>query len=751
MTQTYLYRGDSIIEAASRPQFIAKTESIFAQGNGYLGLRCTTEEERAGERRGLFAAGSFHRLPDGISELPNLPDPTGMTVLIDGEPLTDTGTVDYSRELNLLDGTVVRRFTARIGGKQIKAVYTRFIPLTERNLICQRIELTPLDGSCKAELISDINGRQTNAGAQHFGDGRCRLAGAQCITYTAEAIPKTPAMTVSAAALHLLPNGFSCSPFTARRRIGLRCSGTLSAGETTIIEKYSAITVTDSPDNPPTDALIERAERAKKTGFDAIHLAHRRAWSDYWAACGVGIETEDVFAKTAMRFAQYHLRAMIDAGNSNCGIGAKGLTGEGYRGHSFWDTEIFLFPYYLHTMPDAARALLAYRAAGLEAAKAKAASRGFAGAMYPWEAARPEEGEVCPDYADFDIVTGEPMPVLTGRDEHHITADVAWAVVRYAEAIGDDDFMTQSGYEMLIETARFWASRAEYIPERNRYEICGVIGPDEYKEDVDNNAYTNHMAAFNLRAGIAAIDRLTGDPGLTDVRDRLEESLSLNEIRTTLHEVLTHLYLPMPGDGGLIPQTDSYLDLPPLDLDKYRRIGDVGSIYRDFNNAQLANYRVSKQADTVMLLALMPSLTDVETARRNLRFYEAYTLHDSSLSRATHAQLAARLGLDDMAASLFLGAMQTDLGERPHSSDEGIHAASLGGLWQCAVFGFAGASIDTGRLTFSPHLPAAWHALAFPFVWQGERLRVTVTHDKVEVLSEAGEDVTKNYVEEETV
>lgn len=748
MTQAYLFHGDSIAETRHRPRHAAKTESLFTQGNGYLGLRCTTEEAYVGECRGLYAAGSFHALPGEVTELPNLPDPTGIAITLDGERLCAPDADDYSREINLLDGTVVRRFITCVNGRRTAVAFTRFIPLTERHLICQRVELTPLDGDCMVGIVSDIDGRVTNSGAQHFGDGLCRLLDGRIISYTASAVPQTPAMSVTVAALHRVSPALEATPFTARRRIGMRFGGRLAVGQTAVIEKYSAVTTVDGEGPPPIDALTELLIHAEKRGFDALHLAHRRAWADYYAACGVGVDTDDRFTQTALRFAQYHLRIMIDAGNPACGIGAKGLTGEGYRGHSFWDTELFLLPYYQYLMPNAARALLEYRAAGLAGARAKAASRGFAGAMYPWEAARAAEGEVCPDYAGYDVVTGQPMPVLTGRDEHHITADVAWAVVRYAEATGDEDFMCRFGYEMLIETALFWASRAEYVPERNRFELRGVIGPDEYKEDVDNNAYTNHMAAFNLRAAIAAIEQLTSTPALAETCARLDGRYAFADILPRLRETAERLYLPMPDENGLIPQNDSYLSLPPLALDKYRRAGEVSAIYRDFNNAQLANYRVSKQADTVMLLALMPTLTDDETARHNLRFYESHTLHDSSLSRGTHAQLAARLGLDEMAFSLFCGAMQTDLGENLHSSDEGIHAASLGGLWQCVVFGFAGASVRGGRLTFIPHLPAEWRALAFPFVWRGERLRVSITHDGLEVLDEAGQNVTARYTGE---
>ena len=320
----------------------------------------------------------------------------------------------------------------------------------------------------------------------------------------------------------------------------------------------------------------------------------------------------------ALRFAQYHLEGMVKKDNARVGIGAKGLTGEGYKGHSFWDTEIFLSPYYLLTEPSAAKTLLEYRFNTIGGAYQKAKEYGYQGAMYPWESAWIDDGEVTPKLGIANIVTGEPMPVLTGMIEHHVTAAVAYAAQQYFCATGDQEFMDRCGYEIITQTARFWASRATWNEQLARYDIPDVIGPDEYKVHVDNNAYTNYMAWLNMTHALKLTESLKRDRlGFYQV---LDARLDLEDTRREIEQVAPKLYLPVPNEEGIIPQFDGFEELKQLDLEKYKNSGTVRTIFRDYSMNQLRHLKVCKQADLLVLFFLMDDLFSADIKRRNYFF-----------------------------------------------------------------------------------------------------------------------------------
>ena len=351
--------------------------------------------------------------------------------------------------------------------------------------------------------------------------------------------------------------------------------------------------------------------------------------------------------------------------------------------------------------------------------------------MYPWECAWVDDGEVTPLYLGADVVTGEVPKILTGLIEHHISADVAYAVEQYYLVTGDQDYMDRCGYEIILDTALFWASRVQYNEKLDRYEILDVIGPDEYKEHVDNNAYTNYMAAYNMRQALAIIEALPVERPA--VYERLDQKLNLAHIKDRIEACIDKLYLPEPNKDGIVPQYDSYLSLKEMDLSKYKESSEVMTIYNDYYMEQLNQYMVSKQADTVMLLFLQDTLFDEETRKKNFIFYENKTLHDSSLSKCTHAILANDLGIKDMAYNLYEGALSIDLGPEMKSSNEGIHSASTGGIWESTVMGFGGVRMEGSALRIAPKLPENWSRLVFPLVWQGQTLKVTATKDSVSV------------------
>ena len=360
--------------------------------------------------------------------------------------------------------------------------------------------------------------------------------------------------------------------------------------------------------------------------------------------------------------------------------------------------------------------------------------------MYPWECAWVDDGEVTPLYMGADIVTGEITKIWTGLIEHHITADIVYAIDHYYKVTNDIDYMEKYGYEIIFEAALFWASRLEYIEDRDRYEIRDVIGPDEYKEHVDNNAYTNYMAAYTMKLALKNQDYLKNNN--RKIYDALDLKLDIDYIKELIEKKLPKLYLPMPDKDGIIPQSDTFLQLKKLDISKYKNAEAVLGIYNDYNTKQLNEYMVSKQSDTVMLLYLFRDLFDYETRKKNFVFYEDKTLHDSSLSKSTHAVLANEFKFEEMAYKLFKGAISVDLGPNMKSSDEGIHSASMGGIWAIYVLGFGGVNIAKNGLSINPCPPKQWSFLEFPLIYKGSSLRVRIEKDnKVSIKKLQGNNV----------
>ena len=359
--------------------------------------------------------------------------------------------------------------------------------------------------------------------------------------------------------------------------------------------------------------------------------------------------------------------------------------------------------------------------------------------MYPWEAAWVDDGEVTPLWGAADVVTGKPMKILTGIIEQHITADVAFAVEQYFAVTGDQDFMDRCGYEMLIDTGRFWASRVTWDEKKGAWVILDVIGPDEYKEHVDNNAYTNYMAAHNLRLALRAMDEVEKRGGET--YDRLHAQFNFAESRARIQGVLDKMYLPQPDANGIVPQFEGYFDLTHIDLTKYKRSSVVGTIYNDYNIEQISTFQVHKQADTLVLLLLMDDLFPADMKKKNYYFYEERTLHDSSLSKSTHCVLAADLHEDATAYNFFKGCGEIDLGPVMTTSDMGVHTASMGGIWQCAVYGFGGVRVVGDELHVNPRLPEDWTELEAPLCWRGQALRMHATKDGVTLCNQGQEAV----------
>jgi kojibiose phosphorylase len=443
---------------------------------------------------------------------------------------------------------------------------------------------------------------------------------------------------------------------------------------------------------------------------------HRAAWRSRWAMSDLVIEG-DAAAQRAIRFAAYHLISAANPGNERVSIGARGLTGAAYKGHVFWDTEIYLLPFFTLTYPEAARALLMYRYHTLPAARARAARFGYRGALYAWESAASGE-DVTPKFVVAP--TGDVVHLRVAEQEQHISADVAYGVWRYWQATGDERFLLEAGAEILLETARFWASRVER-EEDGHYHIRGVMGPDEYHESIDDDAYTNGMVRFNLEIGAdtAALLAERWPDRLRELAARLR--LGPDEA-SAWARIALDIYSGFDARSGLFEQFQGYFDLEDIDLSAH----DPRTVAIDvlLGRERIQRSKIIKQPDVLMLLYLLGDRFPADVKEANFRYYDPRTAHGSSLSPPVHAALAAQLGHVELALAYFEQTAEIDLGNTMGNAAGGVHVGALGGLWQAIVFGFAGVTIGADSFRFDSRLPDAWRRLSFELQFRGRRVPV---------------------------
>jgi trehalose/maltose hydrolase-like predicted phosphorylase len=469
------------------------------------------------------------------------------------------------------------------------------------------------------------------------------------------------------------------------------------------LERLAAYT-TSSHGVPSLSSATHKLARARAAGFDRLLAEHRHAWARRWETADVIIEG-DPELQQAVRFALFHLMASVpDRGEA--AVGARGISGRAYRGHVFWDSDVFVLPFLAATHPPAARAMLEYRVRRLAAAQAHAARMGRRGARFPWESAH-EGIDVTPTFV-YDK-EGRVVPIRTGQLEEHITADVAWAASFYCDWTADRAFEFHQGRALLEETARYWASRARLDQRDGRAHIYGVIGPDEYHEPVDDNAFTNVMARWNL-------ERAAALPG-TDGRERDE--------RLRIARALVDGYDPATG---VYEQFSGFYDLEPLIIaDVAPRRPITADVF--LGRPRVQRSQVLKQADVLMLHHLVPDAVEPGTLEPNLAFYEPRTAHGSSLSPAIHASLFARVGKLAEAVDLLRTSSRLDLDDATSTTAEGLHLATMGGLWQALAFGFAGVRVAGDAVVVDPRLPDDWKALELRLRFRGSPLRLRIEPD----------------------
>ncbi|WP_421195160.1 glycoside hydrolase family 65 protein [Aeromonas enteropelogenes] len=740
-----------IEETQFKPAYQGKCEVVMSQGNGYMSARSATEEKYVGQTRNFFVAGTFNKFDQAeVTELPNAADMSAIEIFIDGERfhLEQGKVANYSRRLNVKNGELIRDFTwTSPGNKRFHLCFRRFISMADLHLMAFSVHIEAIDSDAEVEIHSGIDAQLTNSGAQHFHEGEKRFYDKRYV----ELLQRTTEsgidfVFVTTHRYELNGHEVELTPtlVMARRKVwtGIRCE--LKAGDTFGLDKLGVVhTSRDKEFDTPgyklqalRDHTLAHLKTCAKQRFDVLLTASAYEWAKRWNNMDITIVGPDV-DQLAIRFALYQLNIFCPMHDTRFSIGAKGLSGEGYKGHTFWDTEVFMLPFFTYTMPDVARGLLTYRYRTLPEGRKKARANGYLGVQFPWESALTGE-EVTPIWGAVDIITGQSTKIWSGFIEQHITCDIANAVWQYYQLSGDQPFMDEMGYEIIFDTATFWCSRLDWLEDRNMWGICNVIGPDEYKEHVDNNAFTNYMAAENIRLAIRCYDTLSMDNPV--LLAKLNANLTLDP--TLWRKRVDNIYLPQPRtEDKVIAQDDTYLQKAIIDLTKYKQQPFVGGLFQDYNLVQVNQIQVSKQADIMMLFFLQGSMFDLETKLANWNYYEPKTLHDSSLSLSTHCVLAADMGHTEYAYQLFRQAATIDLGQNMKSSDHGIHAASMGGIWQCVVLGFGGVRLLDDKLCIKPNLPREWQQINFPLFYKGQRLEISVGHETISIHRQSGKSL----------
>jgi alpha,alpha-trehalose phosphorylase len=708
---------------------LGQTESVFALANGHIGLRGNLDEGDPHALPGSYL-NSFYELrplpypeggygyPESGQAIINVTNGKLIRLLVDDEPLdVRYGELrSHERVLDLRAGTLSRRMEwVSHAGKAVRVASQRLVSLAQRAVAAINYDVEPVDEPVLLVLQSELFANEQLppttddprvaaalseplVAEQH----RCNDTGATLMHST-----RHSGLRMAAAMDHEVigpsRTEFHSSATEDVARTTVICR--LEPGQRLRVVKYLAYGWSSQRSFPALGDQVRAAlAAARYTGWTGLTTEQRRYLDEFWAAADVEVEG-NAQLQQAVRFALFHV-LQAGARAERRGIAAKGLTGPGYDGHTFWDTETFVLPVLSHTVPGAAADALRWRRMTLPLAIERAGQLGLEGAAFPWRTIR---GQECSGY----------WPA--GTAAFHVNADIADAAIRHVAATGDIDFERDIALELLVCTARLWRSLGHHDVHGN-FRIDGVTGPDEYSAVADNNVYTNLMAQRNLRAAAAAVER------------HLEKAATFGvdaEEAASWRDAASAMIIPYDEKLGVHPQAEGFTEHAVWDF--AATASDQYPLLLHFPYFDLYRKQVVKQADLVLAMHLCPEAFTAEQKARNFAYYERITVRDSSLSAATQAVLAAETGHLDLAYDYLRETALMDLADLAHNTNHGLHIASLAGAWSAVVAGFGGLRhLDDGGLAFAPRLPEALSRITFRLRWRGQRLRVEITPGQAE-------------------
>ncbi|HJZ09146.1 MAG TPA: glycosyl hydrolase family 65 protein, partial [Trebonia sp.] len=739
-------------------------EALTSTGNGYLCTRGAAEWEDADgvHYPGTYAHGGYNRettmmggLPVLNEDLVNLPNWLVLQVRVEGEDairFDDVELLGYRHEYDIRHATVLRRLRFRDhAGRETTLTSRRFVSMADAHHAGIEWTLVPENWSGHVEVIAALDARVTNSGVpryrqlegRHLNPVSPRTFGPEVIALKAET--RQSNLYISQATRTRVFQGGEQLPATRtlyqmEDYIQQVLAFDVRQGEATRVEKMVAFYTSRDP--AVSDTLVRAARSAARhSDFAGASERHGAAWEELWRTCDVGASGNEQ-VQLLLRLHIAHLLQVCSphTADLDAGLPARGLNGEAYRGHVFWD-EIYAFPFFNVRLPEVTRGLLMYRYRRIGEARAAAREAGFRGAMFPWQSG--SEGVEETQRVHLNPLSGRWEPDLS-RNQRHVNAAIFFNIWNYFQATSDYAFLESYGAEMMLDIARFWASIAHFNPARERYEIHGVMGPDEFHEKypgaqqggLRNNAYTNVMVAWlcDIAAKLPSLLSASSAEGL---RARLgigDDELALWQ------DMSRRMFVPFDS-GGIISQFEGWDELEELDWDayraKYENIQRLDRILRAEGDDP-DRYKIAKQADTVMLFFLFSDeeLREIferlgydyrsDTAARNIAYYDQRTSHGSTLSFVTHAGVLAALD-PESSWERFLVALRSDVDDiQGGTTQEGIHMGVMAGTLEVVQRYYAGTQIRNGVLYFTPRLPSALDGLSFPLQFRETRILVTL-------------------------
>ncbi|QST00784.1 glycoside hydrolase family 65 protein [Pontibacillus sp. ALD_SL1] len=728
-----------VVETSLHPEENRLAESLMSIGNGHMGMRGNFEETYTGEtHEGTYIGGVYYPdktrvgwwkngYPEYFAKVLNAPNVTGIRVVVQNEEL-DLNTwnvMEFKRELDMRHGLLRRSFTAENGnGEHVQVNVTRFFSIAHPELVAIRYEVTPINFSGTISFQPFLNGDVRNEDANYDEDfwepvhhEVSEQAGVLTMKTRKTEFEVSAAMRTAVEGADVTIQAMD----DQEEYIDNVMDVAVTEGQPVTFYKYVAVTQSRDYDSAE---LADKAQgfvtEAFEKGFDQLLQEHQGAWEKRWKKADVTVGG-DAEAQQGIRYNIFQLYNTYTGDDPRLNIGPKGFTGEKYGGSTYWDTEAYCLPFFLGTAdPAIARNLLIYRYNHLDQARANARKLGLEGALYPMVTMNGEES-----HNEWEITF----------EEIHRNGAIAHAIWNYTNYTGDTAYLADYGFEVLAELSRFWASRVNYNPRKDRYMILGVTGPNEYENNVNNNWYTNRIAAWTLEytLGVALFIERQHGARYYELLDRL--GLSSSEF-DQWKDIISKMYYPYDEDAGVFLQQDGFLDkeiMPVADLDeKHLPLNQNWSWDRILRSCFI------KQADVLQGLYFLNHKFSKEEKKRNYNFYEPMTVHESSLSPCVHSILAAELGYEEKAYEMYVRTARLDLDNYNNDTEDGLHITSMAGSWLSIVHGFAGMRVVDGILHFNPMIPEEWKDYSFKINFRGHLLKITVNHDETLIEQEEG-------------
>ena len=699
-------------------------ESVFTQSNGYLGIRGYAEEgiTGVGSDPMQFVAGYFDRSPVTRNTMVNIPTLRRIRIQLDGEKLDlGAGSVkDYRRTLDLRNAVSERAFTwTSPRGQVTKISFTSFLSYPRWHVHLTELSFQPVNWSGQVVLEDVFDGTGQTLHQTHF-----KVTGNSDLKNGHFCAIRTLTSRLNAVLACAYETALPLEQAASMREgnvVSKSLSFAVRQGKAARLRRYLAV-ATDFDRDAGKQELQTRTlgylNQALRRGADGLRKEQDDAWKKLWAMANVTIEG-DPAREFKLRFSIFEMLQAYRPGDPRLSIGAKFLSGEHYSGHYFWDTDNFLTPFYLLTMPEAAQNLVEYRVRNLKGALLKAKSKKFKGAFYPWEACPMDGQENCPEWWK-DKAAKEPIYIPCGNIELHINAAVALASSHYLNVAGRTKPERKDIHRMLVEIARFWASRGEWI--NGRYSIKNVIGPDEYHEYVDDNAYTNHTARWSLQKALS----------LPDLRTF---GVTAKEI-AAWQKIVAGIELGYDKAHGILAQDRTFLSLPELDRSKFKPV--IPLFRQGLSMEEIGHLQAIKQADVLALFHQLPFTYDFAMMQRCWNYYEPRTVHDSNLSAGSHAVVSALLGRPADFQKYYDKVLNLDIGGESYNVVDGLHAANAGNAWSATIMGAAGIRWTEDALCCTPQLLKGWKSLRFSLIYRGRHLGFCIDSRNVTITCAKG-------------